>query len=233
MLVAAGGASASDRLEWKEDYRSVMRAAEEQRKLIMIDFYTSWCKYCRQLDEESFEDEKIKELLAQEFVVARLDAEIQKAAARRYRPEGYPTVIFATPAGDEIIRFSGYRERDQVYRIVETVKHVGPQVAELHARLDEDERSFELHRELGKLYAELGVAGRACHHLERARRAAPNEQAEAEVMFLRARAQLAAGDCDEAEKILEELIEDAGEENVPSPWREALTQAREGCSREG
>jgi thioredoxin-like negative regulator of GroEL len=142
-------------------------------------------------------------------------------------------VIFATPEGEEIARFSGYRKPDQVYEIVKTVSSVGPKVAELYAELGEDERSFELHRELGTIYAELGVAGKACHHLERARRSAPNQQAAAEVAFLRARARLAAGDCDIAEDILKDLIEEAGDGEAPAAWREALDQARTDCAEAG
>ena len=229
----AGTVPAAEGVDWKEDYRSVMRAAEKQNKLIMIDFYTSWCVYCRQLDNESFEDERIVGLLAENFVVARLDAEIQKAAARRYRPDGYPTVIFATADGDEILRFSGYREPDQVYEIVKTVREVGPRVTRLQQAIHEDRKSFEAHRELGELYAGLGASGKACHHLERARRYAPDDAAEAEVRFLRARVRLAAGECGEAERMLRDLIDDAGRESIPSTWEETLTEAREACAEEG
>lgn len=235
LLVACGaslpGLAEASEVRWKEDYRDLMQSAEREKKLVMIDFYTSWCTFCRKLDEECMGDERVAKLINEEFVAARLDAEIQKAAARRYRPVGFPTVIFTTHLGDEIFRFSGYRTPDQVYEVVKTVQEVGPRVTELHERLDENRKDFEAHRELGRLYSELGLSDKACEHLDDARRNAPDEAAEREILFLVARARLAAKECDEAADILEDLIDDAGESS-PAAWTDALEEARGTCHEE-
>lgn len=176
-------------------------------------------------------DERVAKLINEDFVAARLDAEIQKAAARRYRPEGFPTVIFATHLGDEIFRFSGYRTPDQVYEVAKTVREVGPRVTELHARLDENRKDFKAHRELGVLFSDLGLSDKACEHLKDARRSAPDEAAEREILFLEARARLVAKDCEEAADILEDLIDGAGKA-APAAWTDALREAKGTCQEE-
>ena len=214
-------------VDWKEDYGALLDAAESEQKIFMIDFYTSWCTFCKALEKESFEDAEISALINENFVAAQLDGDVQKAATARFSPEGYPTVVFATPDGDEILRFAGYRTRDQVYEIVKKVLEVGPRVIELHRRIDEDKRSFEAHEELGRLYVELGVGALAERPLSRAKKYAPNEEAERRVLFLSARAEYLDGQYRSACKTLDKLIKSTGDGTETREYMELLAESYE------
>jgi tetratricopeptide (TPR) repeat protein len=94
------------------DAQKAMGLAQESGKPVMIDFYGVWCPPCNQLDENVFNSEEFKKIQSQ-FVLLRLDAD-QPTSWRlksKYKVGGYPTIVFATPGGDEISRVVGSRER--------------------------------------------------------------------------------------------------------------------------
>ncbi|HEY3914220.1 MAG TPA: thioredoxin family protein [Verrucomicrobiae bacterium] len=79
-------------------------------KIVLIDFYTTWCGPCKMLDKTTWTDPAVIQLLESKTVALRLDAEKETALAQRYRIAAYPTVLLLKADGSEIDRLVGYRE---------------------------------------------------------------------------------------------------------------------------
>ncbi len=102
-----GGASA---VVWERDLPSALALAGSEKKLVMVDFYTDWCKWCRRLDETTFADGNVQKAL-QGVVSVRLNAEKDgRDAAERFNVDGFPTILFLDAAGSEVGRIPGYME---------------------------------------------------------------------------------------------------------------------------
>jgi tetratricopeptide (TPR) repeat protein len=193
-------------IEWIDDYKDALNRAGEARRPVMVEFWTSWCLYCAKLEKQTLGDPKVVEL-AEDFICARIDADVQKAAAARYTPPGYPTVVFATPSGAEIIKISGYREAEVFVRVMEAVREHGMALAEQLAVLDDDPKSFAARVAVGEIFMDLGLPDKAATYLKAAAKAkdvGPSEQAR--VQFLLSRAAIADGSYRKAIKTLEKLI---------------------------
>jgi len=102
---AAGGG-----IPWEHDLDAALRRAGAEKKIVMVDFYTDWCGWCRQLDRTTLADTKVRSALSR-VVPVKLDAERggQQAAAR-FSVDGYPTLVFLNASGAEIGRIPGYLE---------------------------------------------------------------------------------------------------------------------------
>ena len=84
------------------------REAGPRHALVVVDFYTDWCGWCRVLDREVYPDPAVRRELDR-AVFLRLDAEGEGAeAARRYRVDGFPTILFLDAAGREVGRIRGF-----------------------------------------------------------------------------------------------------------------------------
>lgn len=100
---------------------SLARAKQEKRPLL-ISFFGIWCPPCNELEESVFESAPFLRS-AKHFVLLKVDAD--KPASwtlkDRYHVGGYPTVVFATPQGNEIYRIVGLRQARDFVRTMNWV----------------------------------------------------------------------------------------------------------------
>jgi thiol:disulfide interchange protein len=89
------------------------REAARKHALVVVDFYTDWCGWCRVLDRVVYPDPEVRRELDR-AVFLRLDAEGEGAeAARQYRVDGFPTIVFVDGAGREVGRIRGFAPAPQ------------------------------------------------------------------------------------------------------------------------
>jgi len=86
------------------------KKAAEQKRIVLIDFYTTWCGPCKRLDRVTWADGDVRKWLAANTVALKLDAEKETKLSERYGVDGYPTILLLRPDGTEIDRLVGYRE---------------------------------------------------------------------------------------------------------------------------
>jgi thiol:disulfide interchange protein len=103
--VAAGSGGA---LGWEDDLAQAISRAEREKKLVMIDFYTDWCGWCRKMDQTTFADSTVQNALKR-VVPIKLNAEkAGRESASRFNVDGYPTILFLDAKGGEVGRIPGY-----------------------------------------------------------------------------------------------------------------------------
>jgi thiol:disulfide interchange protein len=100
------------------------RAAASRGAVVVVDFYTDWCGWCRVLDRAVYPDPAVRRQLDR-TVFLHLDAEGEGAeAARHYRVDGFPTIVFLASDGREIGRIRGFypapQFAEQARRILES-----------------------------------------------------------------------------------------------------------------
>jgi thiol-disulfide isomerase/thioredoxin len=55
---------------------------KEQPKPILIDLYTTWCGWCKQMDHRTYSNKKVIQYLGDKFYTVRLDAETHHLAGK-------------------------------------------------------------------------------------------------------------------------------------------------------
>ncbi|MEQ1822198.1 MAG: thioredoxin family protein [Fimbriimonadaceae bacterium] len=107
-VVAIVGAMTRRSSAWEnQDLQATLTAAKT--KPILAVFGTSWCHYCKQLDEETLSDSDVKAAL-QNWEVVKVDAESTEGRkmAEKYGVSGFPTLVFLKPNGDVVQAASGF-----------------------------------------------------------------------------------------------------------------------------
>jgi thiol-disulfide isomerase/thioredoxin len=92
-------------------FQAASELARKERKLVSIDFYTTWCEPCKRLDAETFSQASVAKLIGDSAIAIKLDAEKEgKAIAQRYKVSAYPTFLIARADGLEVDRIIGFRD---------------------------------------------------------------------------------------------------------------------------
>ncbi len=121
-----------------------LKKAKELDRPIMIDFFTSWCKWCKVLDEKVYAHPDIKSYLANNFVSIKINGEgrtqhniqithkddgtiiinksnsksSESVLAQTMGVRSYPTIVFFTSDGKIIAGLEGFRPADEFIHIV-------------------------------------------------------------------------------------------------------------------
>ena len=74
LLLFSSNKSHSQEANWL-DFEELEVAMEQEERLVLIDFYTSWCGWCKKMDRSTFKDPRVVKALSDYFHVVKFDAE--------------------------------------------------------------------------------------------------------------------------------------------------------------
>ncbi len=95
--------------------------ARKEKKPILLDLSAVWCHWCHVMDETSYSDDEIIDLINKEFVAIRVDIDQRPDIRERYNFGGYPTTAFLDDEGG-VIAGGTYIPPDQLKRTLMQVK---------------------------------------------------------------------------------------------------------------
>jgi thiol:disulfide interchange protein len=92
-------------------FADAMKQAKKEKKIIMVDYYTTWCGWCKRLDRDTYSSDELGKYADDNIVSLKLNAEAGEGIglARQSNITGYPTIIFYNADGKEIHRVVGYK----------------------------------------------------------------------------------------------------------------------------
>lgn len=132
LLVPALHAAGAGATEWKR-WNEGLSAASSSRRPVIVDVYTDWCRWCRQMDREVYGRAEVRDYLASRFVTVKLNAESSeqvsyrgrtltaRALASSFDVSGYPTTIFLASNGDHLVNVPGYVEPGRFLKLLRFV----------------------------------------------------------------------------------------------------------------
>ncbi len=143
-------------IAWAKSYEAAVKSARASNKLILVDFYTDWCGYCKKLDAEVFPHPKVVQFSGQ-LVAVRVDAEREgKALAKKYAVSGFPTILYLDADGGEWGRMPGFLPAEPFVQMAgEALKRFKEQPL-LEAKLKQTPNDFALAADLTERFARQG-----------------------------------------------------------------------------
>jgi len=130
-------------------FKDALELAARENRVVIADFYTTWCESCKKLDKITWRNGKVKAWLKTNAVAVKIDAERNEDAARRYSVRLYPTILILRRDGKELDRLVGCRDadtflsevkdalagRDELTRLRDKIKNSGEEEPDLRMEL--------------------------------------------------------------------------------------------------
>jgi len=83
-------------MPWGEE---AFQRAEREGKAVLLSISAVWCHWCHVMDETSYSDHTVIDLVNNRFVPVRVDSDRNPDINRRYNQGGWPTTAFLDPHG--------------------------------------------------------------------------------------------------------------------------------------
>jgi uncharacterized protein YyaL (SSP411 family) len=100
--------SAHDGVTWQKWSDSVFDQAKKEGRFVLLDLGTVWCHWCHVMEEITYQDPAVIELINKRYIAVRVDADSRPDLSNRYEDYGWPATIVFNAQGGEIVKRRGY-----------------------------------------------------------------------------------------------------------------------------
>ncbi|MCF8241518.1 MAG: DUF255 domain-containing protein [Melioribacteraceae bacterium] len=96
LLIYSSSSIFANGLKWYS-YSEGAAKAKAENKLLLVDFYTDWCGWCKKMDANTYTDKSVIDFLNKNFVAVKINPE--KPGKIDYQGQTYDVSQFAGAAG--------------------------------------------------------------------------------------------------------------------------------------
>jgi thiol-disulfide isomerase/thioredoxin len=124
---SATTAAGAEGIEWAPSFEFALEQARTEKKIVMVDFFTHWCHWCKVLDEKTYSDLTVIEA-SRKMVNVKVNAGTYVDIAKKYGVNAYPTVMFLKPDGTVRMSIRGFKPPERFLPQMENAMSVGGQL---------------------------------------------------------------------------------------------------------
>ena len=216
---------------WASDFESALEEAQIDGKLVMVDFFTDWCGWCRRLDSDTYSDSEVG-AHARRLVCVKVNAERRTEIARRYGVRAYPTIAFLRPDGSLVDVVRGYLPPRQFVPVMDRLTDSAGERFTLLQRLKDHPDLMDVRSDLARLLIRDGEAARALAEIDTCLQAegSLDEENRWDLHLDRGRLLVELGRAHDARKELKEYVD---ERKRASRHAESIFFYAEACLADG
>jgi thioredoxin-related protein len=113
LIILSEAFAAAGSVKW-HSYQEGVALGKDQNKKVFVNFFADWCTYCKQMDNETFNDSAVGAYLNKNFIAVKVDADRETQLASEYHVQGLPASTFIAEDGALIGSQPGFIAPDQM-----------------------------------------------------------------------------------------------------------------------
>lgn len=115
---------AGPHLNWAYDNEpAAIEAAKQEDKLVILDFYATWCAACNELDHKTFSNQEVIDRL-ENYITVKLDFSVKsdEVLTEKFKIVGLPVIIFMDAESNVYERVEGFVNHEEMLKIIDKVE---------------------------------------------------------------------------------------------------------------
>jgi thiol-disulfide isomerase/thioredoxin len=138
-------------------YEEALAKAKAEKKLVFVDFWTTWCVFCKKLDKETYTDDAAVASL-KDLICLSIDAESKtgEPIAKKFTIPGFPTLFVLEADGTVRDAIVGFRNPADFKAEIERISADRDTPGDLRRRVTKEPKSIEARHKLAKKLMETG-----------------------------------------------------------------------------
>ena len=112
---------ASEGIQWQEWSAASFAEAKAKNSLILINVGHEGCTACRFMEENTFSNPAVIELVNANFIAIQVDSEARPDIGERYSDWAWPANAFMRPDATQVLAFAGSRRPDRYMKVLHEV----------------------------------------------------------------------------------------------------------------
>ena len=107
-------------IKW-HTYDKGMALGKSLEKKVFINFYATWCSFCRMMDTKTFKDASVIAFLNENFIPITVDVDKQRDVAALYNVSPLPDMWFISENGEPIGNKPGYTPPEDMLPVLKFI----------------------------------------------------------------------------------------------------------------
>ena len=106
-----------NKVKFLHDYNYALGLAKQKGQKTLLDFETTWCGPCKTMDQYVYTADTIV-FATKNLIAVKIDGDEHRDQVKKYKIDGYPTLVLLDKEGNEIARGVGYQSVAKVLELV-------------------------------------------------------------------------------------------------------------------
>lgn len=106
-------------IAWQHSLAQASAEARRTSKPLLVNFSTSWCGPCQQMDRTTFRNSQVISE-SKKWIMVYIDGDKQKADVRKHNVQGFPTMLLMKPNGSVVARSTKGMNASEMLRWMRT-----------------------------------------------------------------------------------------------------------------
>ncbi|WP_010229601.1 thioredoxin family protein [Gillisia marina] len=102
---------------WTSSFENAQKLAVATDRLILVDFWATWCGPCKKMDRESWSDREVQEI-TKAYVPLKIDLDKRTPLAQKFGVNAIPLVLIMDGHGEMIFQQVGYMNKEELSEIL-------------------------------------------------------------------------------------------------------------------
>lgn len=102
---------------WMTSLKDAKKLALATNKLILVDFWATWCGPCQRMDMESWSKPEVK-LLMNNYIPVKIDIDSNRNIASKYNVKGIPYIFILDGNGKVVFSSLSYLDKKKVIKLL-------------------------------------------------------------------------------------------------------------------